>query len=425
VLDTDHEDMLARLAIYTLAKPSPKFLPLLRPLFTAQTIPDMLLVILLDWADPWNWIRQLLSWIRLLHALLRSLPAETVQALQDNIVEWRDRKRNDAKDAGAEAGAAADAVDVVLPLGPGEWDSPLGVPLCVVCQNANAIEALERESGWKDRHFDFVQQFVRTVLLKHGGSLVYTMPHQATAAGSPLQTLVHSSLGIESMLKKKTLKYNTTDRDHILVPPNFDSWGKIRILTDDFNVEEVSEAWTQDIKDVDAPDDASDGDAEPRNPRAPHDAVSIYEDVIKNPKRDQAVLPVRGGGAQGALEVQCQDAQLFLGEQAEILDELGREDERAQRLQESKKNLGNMAVGDIEEHIGPVQFNMGGIQIDAEDQLKKLKVCLCLLFGRVTDEDRIARPAARRSSRRPRRRRRRARSRSCRPTTNYPASSRA
>jgi dynein light intermediate chain 1 len=343
----------------------------------------MLLVILLDWADPWNWIRQLLSWIRLLHALLRSLPAETVQALQDNIVEWRDRKRNDAKDTGADAGATGADADVALPLGPGEWDSPLGVPLCVVCQNANAIEALERESGWKDRHFDFVQQFVRTVLLKHGGSLIYSMPHQATSAGSPLQTLVHSSLGIESMLKKKTLKYNTTDRDHILVPPNFDSWGKIRILTDDFNVEEVSEAWTQDIKDVDAADEAlatpAHGDPAPQNPRSPHDAVSMYEEVIKNPKRDQAVLGLPERTAQGALEVQCKDAQLFLAEQAEILDELGREDERAQRLQETKKNLGSMAAGDIEEHIGPVQFNMGGIQIDAEDQLKKLKVSPCSL----------------------------------------------
>jgi dynein light intermediate chain 1 len=338
----------------------------------------MLLVILLDWSDPWNWIRQLLSWIRLLHALLRSLPAETVQALQDNIVEWRDRKRNDAKDPGVDAGGGADP-DAALPLGPGEWDAPLGVPLCVVCQNANAIETLERESGWKDRHFDFVQQYLRTVLLKHGGSLIYTMPHLAGGGGA-LQTLVHSSLGIESMLKKKTLKYNTTDRDHILVPPNFDSWGKIRILTDDFNVEEVSEAWTLDIKDVDdAVDEAQPAhwptDPDLQHPRAPNDAVSMYEEVIKHPRREQAMLgllPERP--AAGGLEVQCKDAQLFLAEQAEILEGLGKEDERVQRLQEGRKNVGNPAAGDIEEHIGPVQFNMGGIQIDAEDQLKKLKV---------------------------------------------------
>jgi dynein light intermediate chain 1 len=30
--------------------------------------------------------------------------------------------------------------------------------------------------------------------------------------------------------------------------------------------------------------------------------------------------------------------------------------------------------GRVNEHIGPVQFNMGGIQVDADDMLRKLKV---------------------------------------------------
>jgi dynein light intermediate chain 1, cytosolic len=28
----------------------------------------------------------------------------------------------------------------------------------------------------------------------------------------------------------------------------------------------------------------------------------------------------------------------------------------------------------VNEHIGPVQFNMGGIQVDADDMLQRLKV---------------------------------------------------
>jgi dynein light intermediate chain 1 len=31
--------------------------------------------------------------------------------------------------------------------------------------------------------------------------------------------------------------------------------------------------------------------------------------------------------------------------------------------------------GRVNEHIGPVQFNMGGIQVDADDMLQRLKVC--------------------------------------------------
>jgi dynein light intermediate chain 1 len=36
--------------------------------------------------------------------------------------------------------------------------------------------------------------------------------------------------------------------------------------------------------------------------------------------------------------------------------------------------------GRVNEHIGPVQFNMGGIQVDADDMLKKLRVSAILLY---------------------------------------------
>jgi len=65
--------------------------------------------------------------------------------------------------------------------------------------------------------------------------------------------------------------------------------------------------------------------------------------------------------------------QNFLSEQSTVLDELTREDERTQTLRDTKKNLGPLGSGDVEEHIGPVQFNLGGIQMDAEDVVKRLK----------------------------------------------------
>jgi hypothetical protein len=35
----------------------------------------------------------------------------------------------------------------------------------------------------------------------------------------------------------------------------------------------------------------------------------------------------------------------------------------------------------VNEHIGPVQFNMGGIQVDADDMLQRLKVCFVLFYA--------------------------------------------
>jgi dynein light intermediate chain 1 len=303
----------------------------------------------------------------MLHMLLQTLSKDTVPAFEDNIIEWRDKKRNATKDTSAGTDAAANSVDadVALPLGPGEWDSPLGVPLCIVCQNANKIESLEKESGWRDDHFDFVQQFLRTILLKHGGSLIYTMPHLAgTGTGSALQQLVHSSLGIQSMLQKRILSYNMTDREAILVPPNFDSWGKIRILTDDFNVEAVSEAWTEDIN--------SEAQEDPQNTTPT--AVAMYGEFIRNPRGDNTQGMQQK--TQSGIEVDSKDVQLFLSEQAEKLDTLAKEDERSQVHTTRKASSAIVPSGgsNVQEHIGTVQFNVGGIQMDVDQALRQLNV---------------------------------------------------
>lgn len=230
-------DTLARLSLYLLANPSPSFTPLIKPYLNPRTLPHMLVVILLDWNHPWLWIRQLRDWIRVLRSLIVSLDDASKAVLEENISILQDKGRN----LGGEGTHSME--NVKIPLGPGEWDEPLGIPLCVVCQNADKIESLEKERGWKEEEFDFILQYLRTILLKHGASLIYTMP---SAPGS-LQTLVHSTLGIKSLLKQEQLRHNVTDRDRVLVPPNWDSWAKIRILRGNFEVEELSEKWSVDI----------------------------------------------------------------------------------------------------------------------------------------------------------------------------------
>lgn len=101
------------------------------------------------------------------------------------MVEWRDRKRAmDSSSAGAQ-GLTSSGGPVTIPLGSGEWDEPLGIPMCVVCQGvristrheregirmltleqADKIEKLEKEHGWHEEEFDFILQFMRTILLK-------------------------------------------------------------------------------------------------------------------------------------------------------------------------------------------------------------------------------------------------------------------
>ncbi|KAF2199719.1 hypothetical protein GQ43DRAFT_398034 [Delitschia confertaspora ATCC 74209] len=381
VLDADHDDTLARLSLFLLANPSPSFTPLVKPYLNPRTLPNMLIVILLDWSHPWLWIRQLCEWIRVLRALILSLDDESKMVLQENIDRWQDNK---GKGLGGADGTGSSATDnIKVPLGPGEGDEHLGIPLCVVCQNADKIETLEKERGWKEEEFDFILQYLRTILLKHGGSLVYTMP---SAPGS-LQTLVHSTLGIKSLLRQKQLKNNVIERDRVLVPPNWDSWAKIRILREGFDVEGVSKQWSIDIDNIpqntlaaangQPQTNAEPSAGEPQEEEA--STVTVYEETIRNPEQDYPLSALHSKQANG-IEISSRDAQDFLTEQASLLERLQREDEQEKKNAQDKRkaNATYMTIsedtsGVVEEHIGPVQFNMGGIQVNADEMVKRLQ----------------------------------------------------
>ncbi|KAL8798776.1 MAG: hypothetical protein Q9200_007700, partial [Gallowayella weberi] len=162
VLDADHDDILARLSIYILSDSSPAYSALVKPLLTPKTITETLVVILLDWADPWSWARQIRDWVRFLKGIIVSMADECKITAEETMQEWQQRKRGAAYEGG---GGTSDA-GIHIPLGQSEWDEPLGLPICVVCHGTEKIEALEKDHGWRDEEFDFSLQYLRTVLLK-------------------------------------------------------------------------------------------------------------------------------------------------------------------------------------------------------------------------------------------------------------------
>ncbi|KAJ5182812.1 hypothetical protein N7492_000428 [Penicillium capsulatum] len=351
------KDTLARVSAYLLSDPSPSFAPLLKPLLTPNSIPETLVVILMDWSEPWTWIRRLREWVRFLRSVLVSLDDKTKIVMEETMTEWRDRKRGMDPSSAAAGSLPNSGGPVTIPLGPGEWDEGL-----------DKIEKLEKDHGWNEEQFDFILQFLRTILLKHGASLIYTTPFLANS----LQSLVHSSLGIHSLLKRQSLKHNVIDRDKILVPANWDSWGKIRIIREGFNMEEISTAWSIEIQDPPEPLTNADPVEESEDPSEDgSSAVKVFERSIEDPKRH--TRKPQSNGTQ--LEIETVDAQTFFGQQLEKLEQLKVEDEK-ERASQPGPQLEMSPMDDegrVNEHIGPVQFNMGGIQVDADDMLKKLR----------------------------------------------------
>ena len=89
---------------------------------------------------------------------------------------------------------------------------------------------------------------------------------------------------IPPTLYNELLQPNVVDRDNVFVPSGWDSWGKIRVLRDGFDVEGVCEGWSVDIASVLTDKPAKDGEQVEKKQSA-GGALEVYEDTISDPKR--------------------------------------------------------------------------------------------------------------------------------------------
>lgn len=194
------------------------------------------------------------------------------------------------------------------------------------------------------------------------------------------------------------------DRDKVAVPPNWDSWGKIRVLREGFDVEAVSEGWSIDLESKFPPPgrhavNTENGEANGNTNGVEYDtdgyeitpgsAVTMFEGSIRNPSHD--ALQMTGRDTHSTkLEIETQDTQAFLATQVTKLETFKQkiEEEDKKNSDERAKSKGAKAIkdtddegkrADVTDHIGPVQFNVGGIQVDADDMVKRLQVSLFLI----------------------------------------------
>ena len=271
---------------------------------------------------------------------------------------------------------------------------------------SDKIDVLEKEQGWGEEDFDYVLQFLRTILLKRkcysplpdlttnrvsdGASLIYT----SNSTPNSLSSLIQSSLGIHSLLKRQPLKHNVIDRDRILIPPNWDSWGKIRVLREGFDVEGISNGWSSAIQvPVTHAPHTNSGSGLEIDERKNQGSLSkevhesglllAYEEMIQDQKNHS--LASGQNASTRCLDIEVVSTQEFLVNQMEAIERMKVEEEQNQTSRDRSINSGSSAPsqdhasgiveegGRVNEHIGPVQFNMGGIQVDAEDVLKRLK----------------------------------------------------
>lgn len=74
----------------------------------------------------------------MLRGITSSLGDGPTESMEQTMREWQQRKRGTSiYDTGGSS--TGNEASVTLPLSQGEWDEPLGLPLCVVCHGVRTF----------------------------------------------------------------------------------------------------------------------------------------------------------------------------------------------------------------------------------------------------------------------------------------------
>ncbi|KAF5363392.1 hypothetical protein D9756_000241 [Leucocoprinus leucothites] len=286
VRDDGDEDTLARLSVYSVPSSKSSYTALLPHFLPPRTaLPHTLVMIMLDWTRPWSFVEELQMWLQWVERWVKGDGSRELEVIRE---ECRERLQSHLQhysepstDSGTLPTSNTALNNTILPLGPGTLThNSAGVPIIVVCSKADLIDeeidTVAAASGmggmvkgkggeWEERT-DGVMQVLRTICLKYGASLFYTTPQPAT-----LQVLRQHALhllfmpplvapaingGSEAPAPIRNPfpfqhKPNTLDRDRIVVPAGWDSWGKISVLREGFDAKSWGEAWEHDLEEAD------------------------------------------------------------------------------------------------------------------------------------------------------------------------------
>lgn len=181
LLSEENDDLLDRVDIWTL-EGELAFANMLDLAINENTAPKSLALIALDLSQPWTLVETLQKWIKVLENHLDA------------------RSLRDEKSEG------------------------LGVPLLVVVNKSDATAALEKDYGYKDDHFTFIQQHLRRICLKYKAGLLYTSAKRDKNCDVLRGYVKHLLYALEFDATPQLI-----EKDTIFVPAAWDSIEKIQI----------------------------------------------------------------------------------------------------------------------------------------------------------------------------------------------------
>ncbi|KAF9585958.1 hypothetical protein BGW38_010773 [Lunasporangiospora selenospora] len=351
VKDDENEDTVARLGLYQIAGSHKSYHELLKYCLSTRTVADSVIVLVLDWSRPWTFMETLQRWIKVLQIALQQICLEGAvaaatwtkgKALMDELQEKLIRFLQEYTEPQANPSLATsilnDDQSVLLPLTEGCLTDNTGLPIVIVCTKVRSVYSdhinhLERDMDFKEETFDYIQQSLRTICLKYGAGLFYTSIHHPHTFANLRQYLLHRLLGspvsssgpnaihlnpnLASPLASFPFKKRAqvVERDQVMVPSGWDSFGKIKVLRPGFDCEGLVNGWESDQE---APSGgATEAEAKSSSPTVnASGARQVYQEVVKNPKLNHAPATIQP-------IITAEDDQVFLERFFETLQKAG------------------------------------------------------------------------------------------------------
>ncbi|ODQ66720.1 hypothetical protein NADFUDRAFT_50629 [Nadsonia fulvescens var. elongata DSM 6958] len=396
--DSETGDTITRLNIYAFPNdPQSLYKPLLEKIIhniikrnkeyyepgsKRDIVDDLLFSIIFSWkSDPHYWASFLASWIKLINDVMLAIDPILVQNSKTKLGQLIQWYNSGPVNKGLQFQKNGNC-EGEFPFDEGQYDAPLGVNLLMAIVRSDMMGSFETDHRYSDERFDYIQQFIRLVLLKHGGSLIYLKSIPDTGDHT-LGQYVAQQLHFDILLSQiSDLHHNVIDRENVFVPLGWDSWGKIATLRDGFEAKEISSAWgvSTNMMTLDVTGLSSD---EETTRHSVLNAIKIYESkVLKSDVSTDYHNHIRPKNDDN-LEVHKIDYQEFLKEQYEILDELMREESVSWAadqdssiissdrfyLDQSSTMADTDAMQTIRDIAGPINASIGGIEVDSTEEV--------------------------------------------------------
>eukprot|EP00029_Vermamoeba_vermiformis_P012908 TRINITY_DN7857_c0_g1_i1.p1 TRINITY_DN7857_c0_g1~~TRINITY_DN7857_c0_g1_i1.p1 ORF type:complete len:482 (-),score=158.90 TRINITY_DN7857_c0_g1_i1:31-1476(-) len=220
--DEVDDDPITRIHVWQ-AEGDPERLDLLKFGLNEENVDHAAVLICLDYSAPWTLHQQLTQWLGVVkqHIASLNLPEDRLELAKKRVALQFQQYAEQGE--GKKKGPVR--TDVPLqPLPEGVLTHNLGVPVVVVCTKSDAVEGLEKDYGYKDSHFEFIQQHLRRTCLQYGASLIYSSIRKEINVDLLLQYLQYLLFGMEFNHNPQLIQ-----RDAIFVPAGWDSLNKIEI----------------------------------------------------------------------------------------------------------------------------------------------------------------------------------------------------